>query len=105
MALSWNPIPRLSIMNYFAAVNDIYNRTKFKLRFIGFIALLAFRSAARILFGCENFSKFFPACCLSRFASGVLGPYPIHGLEEISKLFSQGCLVQRCWDINLSSSH
>lgn len=55
--------------------------------------LIGFRvmSGARIPLGSDNFSEFLPPRCLSRFASGGLGPHPMR-LEGISKLFSQGCL-------------
>lgn len=56
----------------------LFNQVKSELLFIGFRVM----SATRIPLGCDNFSKFLPLRCLSRFASGGLGPHPMRVWKE-----------------------
>lgn len=59
-------------------------------------------SAARIPLGCDNFSEFLPPCCLSRFASGSLGPHPMCVWKEYQS-FSLKVVYPEMLDINLST--
>lgn len=73
MTISRDPVQRVSVANYSDAADFIYNQVKSEFHFIGFRVM----SATRIPLGCDNFSKFLPPCCLSRFASGGLGLHPM----------------------------
>lgn len=96
MTISLDPAPRLSVANYSDAVDFIYNQVKSKL--IGFRVT----SAARIPLCCDNFSEFLPPCCLSRFASGGLGPHPMCVWKEYQS-FSLKVVCPEMLDINLSA--
>lgn len=95
MTISGDPVPCLSAANYSDGVDFIYNQVKSEL--IGFRVM----SAARILLGYDNFSEFLPPWCLSRFASGGLGPHPMHAWKEYQS-FSLKVGCPEMLDINLS---